>query len=439
MAGHAYAQVRMLRLKDAQLATIFSAAYKDLKLHGFAKKAEAYVQDADMWEATFVLQRCLFPMICVLRLGDKSACGGMSKIMYFVHKTDKAIRNSMKLLPDLKYFRLSSPSDANDEDSVKEDKEMDKGMEDGMESDNEAVLDAEEDSDAEEVDTNMVVWQYLGEQILDVWNMRRQKLIAPLLGQDWMAIDGVLAKIFYPIQREDLAKKIQAFWKEFKDFQTRRGPVYIGLSDPFLAKQQVEAEPHVWHKIYTEPYTRVFGYVACRVALKPLGCGGAEQTWGAFKHFKNRKRLHMSAEKLQWQTTVYGLSSIERSRAMHAMDERQGLVLESHWSDADIAYHAGVLDAWSLPAPVAAVVVAPVVAGVFLVPPVVVAPLKVLAPVVVAWVVVAPVEAAPVVPPVAVRKRLFKAWIEDWEWACWERKDDPEAITHLLLKYHGLH
>jgi hypothetical protein len=91
-----------LRLKDALLATISLVAYKDLELRGFAKKAEAYVPDADMWEATFVLQRCLFPMICVLRLGDKSACGGMSKIIYFVHKTDKAIRNSMELLRDLK-------------------------------------------------------------------------------------------------------------------------------------------------------------------------------------------------------------------------------------------------------------------------------------------------------------------------------------------------
>jgi hypothetical protein len=140
------------------------------------------------------------------------------------------------------------------------------------------------------------------------------------------------------------------------------------------------------------------------VTSKPLDCGGAEQTWGAFKHLKKGKWSHMSAEKLQQQTTVYGASSIERSRAMHAMEERQGLVLESHsWSDADIAYHTGILDVWLLPAPVAGVMVAPVVAGV-LVPPVVVAPLQVLAPVVVARVVVAPVAVAPVVPPVVSKE-----------------------------------
>jgi hypothetical protein len=88
-------------------------------------------------------------------------------------------------------------------------------MEDGMESDNKAVLDPVVD-----IDANMVVWQHLGEHILDFWNMRQQKLITSLsiavwfcspeeeiqkdvlavgTGQDRMAIDGVIAKIFYPI------------------------------------------------------------------------------------------------------------------------------------------------------------------------------------------------------------------------------------------------
>jgi hypothetical protein len=38
MAGHTYAQVRMLRLREPLLATISSAAYKDLKLKGVCKK-----------------------------------------------------------------------------------------------------------------------------------------------------------------------------------------------------------------------------------------------------------------------------------------------------------------------------------------------------------------------------------------------------------------
>jgi hypothetical protein len=114
-------------------------------------------------------------------------------------------------------------------------------------------------------------------------------------GQDRQAIDGVIAKIFYPIRREDLALKIQAFWKEFDDIQSASGEIYNGLSDPFLLVL-VETAPHRWHKIWMQPYTSVFGYVACQVTSKPLNCGGAERTWGAFKHLKNGKQAHMSGE-----------------------------------------------------------------------------------------------------------------------------------------------
>ena len=63
MAGHAYAQCRMLRLREPLIATITSAAYKDLKLKGdFVKKVEEYLQNADMWEASYVLHRCLCTM-----------------------------------------------------------------------------------------------------------------------------------------------------------------------------------------------------------------------------------------------------------------------------------------------------------------------------------------------------------------------------------------
>jgi hypothetical protein len=238
-------------------------------------------------------------------------------------------------------------------------------------------------------------------------------------GQDRQAIDGVITKIFYPIQREDLALKIQAFWEEFDDFQSATGEIYNGLSDPF-SSVLVETAPHRWHKIWTQPYTLVFGYIPCQVTSKPLGCGGAERTWGAFRHLKNGRRAHMSAEKLERQTTVYAVACIEKSRALQASEERHGMVLESWWTDADIAYGKGVLYDWTpceepdlvLP------VVAPVVVPVALCP-------------------VHPV-LAPIVEHV-VRKPVFKAWIEDWEWDCFDKKEDPEPMRHLLLKYDGLH
>jgi hypothetical protein len=43
MAGHMYAQCRMLQLRGPLIATICSVAYIDLKLKGFPKKAEQYI------------------------------------------------------------------------------------------------------------------------------------------------------------------------------------------------------------------------------------------------------------------------------------------------------------------------------------------------------------------------------------------------------------
>jgi hypothetical protein len=107
MAGHMYAQIRMLQLRGPLVATISSIAYLDLKLKGFPKKVEAYILNPDMWQAAFVIQHCLFPMIKVLWLGDKSECGGMSKLVFYVYQTNKAIQKSMELLKDFKFFQTA--------------------------------------------------------------------------------------------------------------------------------------------------------------------------------------------------------------------------------------------------------------------------------------------------------------------------------------------
>jgi hypothetical protein len=169
MAGHAYAQCRMLRLRGPLTATITSAAYVDLKLKGFPKKVEEYLLDPDMWEATYIVQRCLFPMIRVLRLGDKAACGGMSKIVYYVHKTDEAIERSMESLKDLKYFENHKAADADDEEGI--DLEDNFNEDDSDDEVDTQVLreDDGDDSDEEEEEEDL----HLGEQILAFWKKRR--------------------------------------------------------------------------------------------------------------------------------------------------------------------------------------------------------------------------------------------------------------------------
>jgi hypothetical protein len=179
MAGHMYAQCRMLRLRGPLVATISSVVYINLKLKGFPKKVEQYILNPDMWQAAFVIQDCLFPMRKVLWLEDKSECGGMSKLVYYVHQTNKAIQKSMELLKDLKYFRTAQPSDANDVDGI--------DLDDVEDSDDDAVMDAVEDDDEIIGTTNPVTDtpQHLGEQILEFWKKRKQKLITPLSIAGW--------------------------------------------------------------------------------------------------------------------------------------------------------------------------------------------------------------------------------------------------------------
>ena len=101
----------------------------------------------------------------------------------------------------------------------------------------------------------------------------------------------------------------------------------------------------------------------------------------------------MSADKAQKQATVYGAACMERSRAEQAAEEKDGLVLESRWTDVDIAFDVG-LENWNC----------------------------------------GPGE----VPVPDVPKRLFNAWIEDWEWDCIHHKDSVTEAK-LLQKYGGLH
>jgi hypothetical protein len=415
MAGHAYAQCRMLRLRAPLMATITSAAYIDLKLKGFPKKVEEYLSNSDMWEATYIVQRCLFPMIRVLRLGDKAACGGMSKVLYYVHKTDEAIAQSMDALKNLKYFADHEEADANDMEGL----DLDDDFNDD-DSDDEAgtavVTDEQEDADDDNVENDSDEDEetlHLGEKILSFWKKRRQKLITPLstagwfcspdadirkdvvdheIGADRLEIEKVIEMVYYPVKEEDLGSICQTFWREFDDFQTKRGPSY-GRAWIWETQEIKEGNCHTWHKLYSIPFTKVFGKVACRVCSKPLGCGQAERNWGALKHLKAGKRSHMSAEKAQRQATVYGAACIDKWRAVQAAEEVSGSVVESRWTDADIAFDMG-LENWD--------------GGAF-----------------------------GDVPEPVVPKRLFRAWIEDWEWDCLHDKD-VVAAARLLQKYQGL-
>ena len=340
----------------------------------------------------------------------------MRKIVYFVHKTDEAIERSMVLLKDLKYFADHQATDADDIEGLDL-------VDDDMNGDDDSVancgdgapvadIDEEDDEDDEEENTDEEEDElHLGEQILAIWKKRREKLITPLsiagwfcspnpdirmdvithlIGADRLDVETVIEKIYHPIESGALGEIIETFWREFDDFQTKRGGSY-SRSYIWKTNEIKQGNCHLWHKLYSLPFTAVFGKVACRVCSKPLGCGQAERNWGALKHLKTGKRSHMSSDKAERQATIYGAACIGRMRAREHAAERNGNV-SSHWTDADMEYDMG-LENW---------------AG-----------------------------RAGNVPLPVVPRRLFKTWIEEWEWEC-IRKEDPESEARLLHKYGGM-
>jgi hypothetical protein len=135
---------------------------------------------------------------------------------------------------------------------------------------------------------------------------------------------------------------------------------------------------------------KVLGKVACRVLSALLGIGVAERAWGAVKHLKSGKRAHLGAEATRMQATIFGAACIEKSRTLKA-EKEQSMEL---WNDNDLEFQLGLEN-------------------------------------------FAADEASGVVPPRTNPRRLFHAWIEEWE----EVSSKSNNLVHearLLRKYAGL-
>jgi hypothetical protein len=420
MAGHFIALHRMLRLRHPIAATMASAAYKDLKLKGFAKTVEAFVADKNMWNAVYLLLRCIFPVFRVLRLADKAACGGMSKLMYYVRRTDVAMLQSKDLLEDMQYFKDKTELDAENQDEFDDEpkgEDVNGGDDDSKAEVTYGTAVSSDDDESDDESNNSRDDEsgelHLGEKIVVAWEKRRKKLITPLSLAGWfcsplpeirqdvqgngggvyrLEVEGVIAKLYYPTMDEDLGNIIQTFWSEFNDFQTKQR----SYARPWIwnSREVQRGDCHIWHKLYSLPFTEVFGVVACRVTSKIVGIGSAERSWGAVKHLKTGKRAHMKGDTTEMAATVFGAFCIDKARSERSANEHDGLVQQSLWTDADIAFNLG-LESWTAD------------------------------------------EDITVPDPVAPR-RIFNAWIEEWEYESIKKKDVVDEAK-LLQKYGGLY
>ena len=116
------------------------------------------------------------------------------------------------------------------------------------------------------------------------------------------------------------AQLLDVFWREYGAFSKKQEPFHHNArwNSPFITQGQ----SWLWHEQYSLPYTRVLGFVACRVTSKVLGIGAAERSWGALKDIKSGHRAHMGEESVEMRTILYTTARINDARNMQAARER---------------------------------------------------------------------------------------------------------------------
>jgi len=54
---------------------------------------------------------------------------------------------------------------------------------------------------------------------------------------------------------------------------------------------------YIWHELYSLPYYKILGLVACRTTSKITGIGPGERAWGDVKYLKPGKCVALSRAK----------------------------------------------------------------------------------------------------------------------------------------------
>ncbi len=138
----------------------------------------------------------------------------------------------------------------------------------------------------------------------------REDVELNLDGDKRIAIERVIAKLHVvpnpnsKVANDEVVVIIDTFWKEFGDFQNKTG-VYGLYPGRFLLPDAINGNSHLWHELYSLPYTNVLGFVACRVTSKRLGVGSAGRSWADVKQIKDGKRSNLGGTSLEKRAILF--------------------------------------------------------------------------------------------------------------------------------------
>ena len=417
-----YAMMRLLRLKEALKFTIHQQKFRDLTLNASARAVVKDIGDDKMWKSMYILLRSIFPALRALRYCDTSK-PSMDKIFFLCHRTTKAIEQSKEFLDDDNLFG-SLKIDSN---LRREGNTVWGGDDDDDEEDDNVVYaeEPDEDNDDDEDDDDDDSASYtltLSGKIEWHWNHRKKRLeheyavtawalcvmtdvredvaqrLNDLGGKYRDSIEKVVSRLHqlpcanpHPdVPNMTEGEIIDIFWNEFKAFQNQTEPFHQPAR--WSTADVVKGRSHIWHEKYSLPYTKVLGYVACRVTSKLCGIGPAERCWSAVKQVKKDKRSHLSGDSTEKRSVIY--LSAKQQEALSLREKMEKIDASGHnsmFGDDDINFDLQLetfgVDTNALREP--------------------------------------------------ATERVFHAWVQDWEKEI-RFKNDSVAEALLLQKYKGL-
>jgi len=415
MALWFYAMMRLLRLRQALMATIHQQKFTDLLLNETVAMAVQDIENKDFWKCLYVILRAVFPALRLLRYCDKSK-PAMDKIYYLSYRTTQALKQSESVLNDEALFgQITSDRHLGRALDILGVEDNDKDEDDGVGTVTFANADSNDDDD-EDDDENVLSF---GRQFIWHWDKRKSKIeheyaiaawalcvmpevrkdvAARLTGTHRDAIEDVVRRLHltpcpntHPnISRMTTADIIDTFWNEFKSFQQCTHP----FAEPsrWATVDVTQGNSFLWHEKYSLPYTTVLGFVGCRVTSKLCGIGAAERSWGGVKNIKTGKRSHMSGESTEKRSILYVSAKIQQSRIMcDRFEKLDATENNAMFGDDDINFDMQLerfdVDTGALKEPAV--------------------------------------------------ERIFRAWVEDWEEVARTKNDCVEEAS-LLTKYRGL-
>ena len=376
MGGIFYCFLRMCRVKQPMLDTLGCTEAIDANVPLGMKRI---LQDDDFWKAVVALLRFVAPVLHLLRLSDRKE-PGMDKLKYFSRRMvqymiDNAVdintifgctselhpnypTSIWRKLDD--YLASSTAREATPDPDSKPTKQT----ADHSDSDDDTVDTVDSDSDGDSVGTldeeealevprvpSQLQDTFVAE-VLGAWHKRRPYLEHSYAVAGWFmspaepimvdvqthhspgdrrTVEDLIYKLLLkPQLTEEATRRAKldltlTFWREWREFQTKQEYFcleMLGWDDP-----QRETAPHIWHQVWTLPYTKVLGKVACIICSKLCGQGQAEREWGFTKDVRQGKRLRLGSQNLMDQVTCYAAYSVERGLAKAAKKQSLQLVV----------------------------------------------------------------------------------------------------------------